>query len=63
MHTGAALWYVYHNITRTEGDRPDVPNILVVDTDAASVDDVTTPARALRKLGVKVNKNKRINGV
>ena len=55
VNTGAALWYVYHNVSGQEGDRPDVRNVLVIDTNENSDDDVIAASRALRRAGVLVS--------
>lgn len=42
-------------MTPENGDRPDVPNIVIVITDGRSQDDVYKPADALRKRGAIVS--------
>ena len=54
VNIGAALRYVKDNVFVGEEDRPDVPNVLFVSTDANSDDDVAAPAKDLRDAGVLV---------
>ncbi|CAK8680299.1 unnamed protein product [Clavelina lepadiformis] len=55
VNIGAALRYVKDNVFVGEEDRPDVPNVLFVSTDANSDDDVAAPAKDLRDAGVLIN--------
>ena len=55
VNLGKALNYILNNIIGKEGDRPDVPNVILINTNESSDDDVSTPAQTLRSLGVKVH--------
>ncbi|CAK8674812.1 unnamed protein product [Clavelina lepadiformis] len=54
VNTGAALQYIHDVVFGSEGDRPDVRNVVVLITDENSDDDVKVPAKMLRDSGAFV---------